>query len=49
MVYSPYDLTCGLDGHDCANCRGLVRNDALKVATNIILSALAADAAPPPP
>jgi len=44
VIYSPDDLTCGLDGHDCANCRGPERNDALKIACNIILSALAAPA-----
>ena len=48
IVYSPYDLTCGLDGHDCYNCLGPERNDALKMAANIVLTALppAAPAAP---
>ncbi len=40
VIYSAYDLTCGLDGHDCFNCLGPERNDALKIAVNIILSAL---------
>jgi len=40
VITSTYDLTCGLDGHDCADCLGPVRNDALKIATNIVLSAL---------
>jgi len=41
VIYSPYDITCGMDGHDCPNCLGPQRNDALKIATNIVLSALA--------
>ncbi len=40
LVYSPYDITCGMDGHDCPNCLGPKRNDALKIAANIVLSAL---------
>ena len=44
VVYSPLDLTCGLDGHDCAYCQGPVRNDALKMAANILLLALPAEA-----
>jgi len=46
IVYSPLDLTCGLDGHDCAGGRGPERNDALKVAANLVLSALPAGAPP---
>jgi len=38
LVYSPYDITCGLDGHDCPNCLGPQRNDALMIAANIVLS-----------
>ncbi|MBN2584129.1 MAG: DUF4159 domain-containing protein [Planctomycetes bacterium] len=38
LIYSPYDITCGMDGHDCPNCMGPRRNDALKIATNIVLS-----------
>lgn len=41
VIYSPFDLTCGLDGHSCPNCLGPERNDALKIATNIVLSTLA--------
>jgi hypothetical protein len=49
VIYSPLDLTCGLDGHDCANCLGPIRNDALKIASNIVLSALPAEAPAAPP
>jgi hypothetical protein len=47
IIYSPYDLTCGLDGHDCAGCLGPERNDALKLAANIVLSGLPAGAVGP--
>ena len=40
ILYSPHDLTCGLDGHFCWGGRGPVRNDCLKLATNIVLSAM---------
>ena len=40
VLYSPHDLTCGLDGHWCWQCRGPERNDCLKLAANIVLSAL---------
>ncbi len=39
IIYSPYDITCGMDGHDCPNCLGPRRNDALKIAANIVLAA----------
>jgi hypothetical protein len=40
LVYSPYSIGCGLDGHKCFNCRGLLDDDARKLAANIILYAL---------
>ena len=40
VVYSPFSLDCGLDGHACFGCRGLVPDDARKVAGNAILYAL---------
>jgi hypothetical protein len=49
VLYSPTDLTMGLDGADAWGCRGLERNDALKLCANVILSTLegaAAGAAP---
>ncbi len=44
VLYSPYDLTVGLDGMDAWGCKGPVRNDCLKIAANVVLSALPADA-----
>jgi hypothetical protein len=40
LVYSPYSVGCGLDGHKCFNCRGLVDADARRLAANIVLYAL---------
>jgi hypothetical protein len=40
VLYSPLDLTCGLDGHDCWACRGPERNECLKMAVNIVLSTM---------
>jgi hypothetical protein len=40
LVYSPYAIGCGLDGHVCYNCRGLLDEDARKLATNVVLYAL---------
>ncbi len=40
LVYSPYSIGCGLDGHVCYNCRGYLDDDARKLAANIILHAL---------
>jgi hypothetical protein len=40
VVYSPRGIGCGLDGHECPDCDGLVPADAMKLATNVILYAL---------
>jgi len=40
VVYSPYALGCGLDGHVCYGCRGVVDTDARRLAANITLYAL---------
>lgn len=40
LVYSPYAVGCGLDGHKCFNCRGLLDDDARKLAANVVLYAL---------
>jgi len=43
ILYSPYDLTVGLDGLDAWVCKGPERNDTLKLCANIVLSALPQD------
>ncbi len=48
VIYSPYDITCGLDGHDCYDCRGYERNDCIRLASNILLSVLPPAPVTPP-
>jgi hypothetical protein len=40
VVYSPYGIGCGLDGHTCFNCRGLQDVDARRLAANVVMYAL---------
>ncbi len=40
IVYSPFAIGCGLDGHVCYNCRGYLIDDARRLAANIVLYAL---------
>ncbi len=40
LVYSPYSLGCGWDGHECAECRGVMPEDARRLGANIVLYAL---------
>jgi len=40
LVYSPYAVGCGLEGHVCHDCRGLVDEDARRLAANVVLHAL---------
>lgn len=40
LIYSPEDLGCALEDHVCIECRGLHRESALQLATNIILYGL---------
>ncbi len=40
LVYSPYALGCGVDGHVCHGCRGLVPEDARRLMANVVLYAI---------
>lgn len=40
VVYSPFSIGCGLDGHVCFQCRGVVDEDARRLAANVVLYAL---------
>jgi hypothetical protein len=40
LVYSPFSLDCGLDGHACHACLGLEPADARRVAGNAVAYAL---------
>lgn len=37
VIFSPYDISCSLDGHAASGCEGYVREDALKIAANVLL------------
>lgn len=41
VLFSPYDLSCALDRHESIECRGYTREDAARIAINVLLYALA--------
>jgi hypothetical protein len=40
VVFSPYDISCALESSSTMQCKGYIKEDAAKLATNIILFAL---------
>ncbi|MCS7305309.1 MAG: DUF4159 domain-containing protein [Thermoguttaceae bacterium] len=40
VLFSPYDLSCALEKHDSLECFGYRRDDAVRIAINVILYAL---------
>lgn len=40
VVFSPYDLSCALESHASLECKGYVKDDAAKIAINVLLFAL---------
>ncbi len=40
VVFSRYDLSCALEKHDSLECQGYVREDAARLALNVLLYAL---------
>ncbi len=40
VLFSPYDLSCALEKHDSLECYGYTRDDAARIAINVILYAL---------
>jgi hypothetical protein len=40
VLFSPYDLSCALERHESLDCQGYVREDAAKIAINLILYAI---------
>jgi len=43
VLFSPYDLSCALESRQSSQCLGYPRNDAAKIAINMILYALIHD------
>jgi hypothetical protein len=40
VVFSPYDLSCALESSSTLECKGYIKEDAARIATNIILYAM---------
>lgn len=40
VLFSPYDLSCALERHESLDCQGYVREDAARIAINLILYAI---------
>jgi Domain of unknown function (DUF4159) len=40
VIFSPYDLSCALENSQSLECKGYIRDDAVRIATNIVLYAL---------
>jgi hypothetical protein len=40
VMFSPLDMSCALENRPSLECRGYTREDAAKLATNIILYAM---------
>ena len=43
VIYSKYDISCALERQAAGNCEGYLPEDAIKLATNIVLYALLQD------
>ena len=39
VIYSKYDISCALERQSAGNCEGYLPEDAVKLATNIVLYA----------
>ena len=37
VIFSPYDLSCALEQHDSLKCRGYTREDAARIALNVVV------------
>ncbi len=40
VIFSPYDISCALEKHDSLECRGYTREDAARIALNVLLYSL---------
>ncbi|MBN2021302.1 MAG: DUF4159 domain-containing protein [Pirellulales bacterium] len=37
VIFSPYDVSCALEKHNSLECQGYLREDALRIALNVLL------------
>jgi hypothetical protein len=40
VILSPYDLSCALENGASLECKGYIKEDAARLATNVILFSL---------
>jgi hypothetical protein len=40
VVFSPLDLSCALEAHESPQCRGYTRQDAARIALNVLVFSL---------
>ncbi|MHB0957991.1 MAG: DUF4159 domain-containing protein [Pirellulaceae bacterium] len=40
VVFSPYDISCALESSSALECKGYIKEDAARIATNVILFAM---------
>lgn len=40
VIFSPYDVSCALSSHDTLECEGYAREDAARIAINVLLYSL---------
>jgi hypothetical protein len=43
VIFSPYDISCALEQHEALQCRGYTREDAARIALNVLMYALTPD------
>ncbi|MCC6494020.1 MAG: DUF4159 domain-containing protein [Pirellulales bacterium] len=48
VIFSPYDISCALEQHEALQCRGYTREDAARIALNVLKYSLAPDVGMPP-
>jgi hypothetical protein len=49
VIFSPYDISCALEQHEALQCRGYTRQDAARIALNVLMYTLAPEVAAPRP
>jgi hypothetical protein len=47
VIFSPYDISCALEQHEALQCRGYTRQDAARIALNVLMYTLAPDIGAP--
>lgn len=40
VIFSPYDISCAMENSNSLECKGYLKEDAAKIATNVVLFAL---------